>query len=216
MEDMIGVFASIINAVLFFFISMYIIFIKKDKDVSHYFFVFMTISISLYGLLGIFKYSENYQVALHLSKMSLIFFGTALYFFVLFTYYLRIGINKDVTIFLMFPLLFIIAIALGPLIEGVEPSAYGWLPILNPIYLLIFSISLYIYFILGLYNLIVVYQNIDKLFKIKILYFIIGALVVLIFMIFHSISIILWKSFLPLTEISFVIAGIIYFYALIK
>jgi len=216
MDDMMGVFASIINTVLFFFISMYIIFIKRDKDTSHYFFVFMTISISLYGLLGIFKYSENYQVALHLSRMSLIFFGMALYFFVLFTYYLRIGINKEITIFLMFPLLFIIAIALGPLISGVEPSAYGWIPILNPTYLLIFSISIYLYFILGVYNLIVVYNNIDKIFKIKILFFVIGAIIVLIFMILHGISIILWRSFIPLTDVSFVISGMIYFYALIK
>ena len=216
MEEPIGILASIINAVLFFFLSLYIIFIKKDKDPSHYFFLFMTISLSLYGLTEIFKYSENYEVALHLSRISPIFVFIALYFFVLFTFYLRIGINKEIFIFLIFPLIFIAGITLGPLIDDVEPSIYGWIPIFNGPYLAIYFFSLLIYFIMGIYNLLWVYGNINTMFKTKILYFVMGALIVLLSAIIQIIEIIFWRNFIPLLDISFFISGIMYFYALIR
>ncbi len=215
MEDPAGVMASIINAVLFFFISLYIVFIKRNKDPSHYFFLFMTISISLYGLSEIFKYSESYQVALHLSRISLILLSIALYFFALFTYYLRIGINKEVPIFLLFITIFTVGIAIGPLIEDVQPSAYGWIPVFNDLYLSLYVFSLYLYLLLGIYNLIVVHQNIDRFFKKKILYLIIGALIVLGATIIQSINAVL-GIFFPLVDLSFFISGIIYFYTLIK
>ncbi len=216
MEDPVGVVASMINAVLFFFISLYIVFIKKDKDPSHYFFLFMTISISLYGLSEIFKYSENYQVALHLSRISLILLSIALYFFTLFAYYIRIGMNKEIPIFLLFVIIFIAGIVLGPLIEDVRPSPYGWIPVFNNLYLSLYLSSLYLYLILGIYNLVVVYRNIDRLFKTKILYLIIGALIVFLAAIVQSINMVVWRSFIPLVDISFFISGLIYFYALIK
>jgi len=216
MEDVIGIVSGILNATLFFFISLYIIIVKKNKDYSHYFFIFITLSISLSGLFGTFKYTDDYEVALHLSKISIIFLSISLYFFVLFTYYLRIGINKKIPLFLIFPLIFIITLIIGPLIEGIEPTPNTWLFILNPGYLFIFSLFLYLYFFLGLYNLIIVYRNIDRVLKVKILYFVIGALIVLIFMVIHSVVIAIWSTYLPFPDISFILSGILYFYALTK
>ncbi len=216
MEDPLGVVATIINALLFLFISLYILLFKRNKDASHYFFSIMTFSLFIYSVLEAFKFAGDYNLALWMAKISPSFLALAAYFFLLFTYYLKIGWDKELAILSFLPIIFAAVFSFEYLIENIRYTHFGWVEIFNFYSLLLFSILLTAYFLIGLCNLVIIYKNIEKELKIRVLYFIIGGIAVIIFSSLFILQIIENEYFLPFLNLSLVFLGVLYFYALLK
>ncbi len=216
MEDPLGVIATIINALLFLFISLYILLFKNDRDASHYLFSFMTFSLFIYSVMEVIKFTGNYNMALWMAKLSPSFLALAAYFFLLFTYYLKIGWSKSMAILSFLPIVFLVIFSYGYLIENVKYTHFGWVSIFSFHSLILYSLFLATYFILGLWNLLIIYRNIEKELRKKVLYFIIGGIAVISFSLLFILQIKENEYILPFINLSLVVLGLLYFSALIK
>lgn len=216
MGEAIGVMATVINAVLFLSLSVYILFSKREKNLSHYFFSIMSVSLFLYSVVEAFKFTEGYDTALLMARIAPSFLALSLYFFVLFTHYLRKGWNLKETIVLFLPIIFAFWISYTHMVNGLRYSHYGWvsvfnIPVLGTYYLIMGS-----YIILSIVNLFILHRYVEGKFKAKILYLITGSFVVLFLSLLYVLQVIENEYLLPFLNISILILGLIYFYTLIS
>ncbi len=214
MGDPVGWIATIVNAILFFFVSIYILISKREHNISHYLFFAMNISLFAYSVGEAIKFTDNYSTAIAISKLSPALLSLALYFFTLFTYYLKNGWHRYFALLLFIPIA--ISMLLSPyMIQDIRQSIYGWVSIFKMPALGIYYAILGSYLVFSIINLIVVYRSIDSVFRRKILYLIIGNVTVLIFSFLYTLEIIEKEYLLPFMNLSFLILGFIYFYILI-
>jgi len=216
MEDPLGLTATIINALLFLFISLYLGVFKKNKDASHFLFSFMTFSLFIYSVMEALKFAGDYNLAITMAKLSPSFLALGAYFFLLFTYYLKIGWNRDLAILSFLPIVFVVIFSYEYLIENVKYTHFGWVAIFNFYSLLLYSLLLAAYFIIGLWNLLIIYKNIERELRKRVLYFIIGGVAVILFSLLFILQIMENEYVLPFLNLSLVFLGLLYFYALLK
>ncbi len=216
MGESIGVIATIINAILFLSVSIYVLFTKGEKNLSHYFFSIMSFFLFLYSIVEALKFTEEYNTALLMARIAPSLLALSLYFFVLFTHYLRRGWNVKEAILLFLPMILAFSISYTHMIDGLRSSSYGWVSMFNMPALAIYYLIMGSYIVLGIANLFILHRYVDGKFKRKILYLIIGSFVVLFLSMLYVLQVIENEYLLPFLNISILILGLIYFYTLIS
>ncbi len=216
MENPVGLIATAVNAFLFLFISLYMLFSRRDKDTSHYLFYLLTLSLFIYSALEGAKFAGDENIALWTARISPSIIALAAYFFILFTYYLKIGWSKELAVISFLPIVFVVIFSYLYLIDGVKYTPFGYVAIFNFKVLVFYSLSLTTYFAIGLLNLSIIYKNVSIDLKRKILYFIIGGVAVIAFSALFILQIMENEYILPFLNLSLVFLGFLYFYALLK
>ena len=216
MKEVFGIAFSLGGAIVFFSLSLYII-LKKNKDYSHYFFSLMSLFAGISELLAFFEFTNSKEIAYNLLKFDLSSLAVAAYFYLLFAYYFRGGVNWKISAGLFIPTIFVIFTVFFLLIKRMIMGPYGWAGVYYLQYNLIYGIYGIGYITAGHLILVWVYKQItgEELRK-KILLLVIGSGIVMVGSIINVVIVSLIGRVFPIIETSLMLTAFIFAVAISK
>ncbi len=216
MWNPVGLVINVVNIILFGFMLIYVAVYKKSKDISHYLFLLVVQSFLFYSIFDMATYFANREWAIMLFNITPIFLGMSIYFYAVFTLYLKSGFSRDSMVLLLFPMIFVVGVSFGDLAVDVIPRAWGWIPEYNLLYLALYALLFYAYIGFGSYNLYIVYRNVEGEFKKRAFRFFLGSITIIILGTLYVLSVYTGHYTFPLMDLSVMIYGLFHAYSLLK
>ncbi len=214
MIDLLGVAVSAAGGIIFYGLAAYIFIKAREKNPSHYLFIFVAICIGTSDFLASLEFVAPPKFGVIFLRFDLSLLAFAMYFLLCFTYYLRKGPEIDTMVSLVFPTLFIVGLVFLYLVKGMQLTYYGWVGVYEPISSLIYDVYGLVYLTWSFMNLLFLYCEISGDLRNKIKKFIIGLLIVIVVGSINSALVYVNVRLCPLLEIATAIMGVIYTIAL--
>ena len=216
MKEIFGIAFSLGGAIIFFSLSLYIIF-RKNKDYSHYFFSLFAFFAGLSEILAFFEFTNSKEIAYTLLKFDLSSLAVGAYFYLLFSYYFRNGFNKKFALISIIPTVIVIFIVFLLMIKGMVMGPYGWAGVYYIQYHLIYGIYGISYITTGHLILGWVYRELrEDYLKKKILLLVSGSGITVLGSIINIVVIILIGRIFPIIETSLMLTAFIFAIAISK
>ncbi|NPA75976.1 MAG: hypothetical protein GXO25_07865 [Euryarchaeota archaeon] len=214
MHEEFGVIFSIVGAVIFYAISVFVL-SRKNKDISHYLFSTMTIFSGSSELLAFFEFTGTMELAHFLLKFDLSFLAMAGYFYLLFADYFREGFNLKFALVALIPTTLIIVMVHTVMIEKMIWGPYGWAGVYRPLWDLVYGVYTISYLIVVVFIFWWVRRQVTEPYiKWKLNLLLTGSIVLLIGSLINVPMIITIGRVFPIIETSLMISAVIFAVAL--
>lgn len=211
-----GAAFSITGAFVYYLLAGYI-FIRRDKNISHYIFIALLISLGFSETMAFFEFTGTSDRAYNLLKFDLSSIAIGAYLSLLFAEYFRSGFNWKFAIASFVPTVFVIYMVFTVMIIDMEMGPYGWAGVYHETYHLIYSTYALGYITIALGIFLKIYKAIvNKAIKSKIRIFIIATSILLLGGFSNAVVIITIGRVFPIVETSLLVYGAITTFALTK